>query len=139
MFNVKTSNGYSIKRDVGGKVNCNGNNFGHTLEDEPNGDVSYCFCSSIVPPIPQVPLSTQGTKIIDSAGDEVFLACTNWYGAHLKWAVVNGLEAMPLDFIAKSIRGLGHNCVRLVYSIEQKVKNPKLNPASVKANPEFGD
>ena len=31
MFNIKTSDGYSIKHDVGGKVNCNRNNFSNTL------------------------------------------------------------------------------------------------------------
>jgi len=30
-----------------------------------------------------LPLSTQGSKIVDTNGETVRLACVNWYGAHM--------------------------------------------------------
>ena len=65
-----------------------------------------------------VPLSTNGTKIIDSKGNPIKLSCVNWYGAHMDRYVVNGLDLIPLDVISHNISSMGFNCVRLVYSLE---------------------
>jgi hypothetical protein len=47
-----------------------------------------------------LPLETQGSKIVDKNGDEVRLACVNWYGAHMEQYVVNGLDLLNIDDIA---------------------------------------
>ena len=44
-----------------------------------------------------LPLSTEGSRIVDSQGNTVRLACTNWYGAHMERYVVNGLDLQDLD------------------------------------------
>ena len=43
------------------------------------------------------PLHTEGHLIVDSAGQPVHLAASNWYGAESTDFVVGGLQAQPLD------------------------------------------
>ena len=49
--------------------------------------------------------------------------------------VANGLNKVTVDFMAKSIAGLGFNCVRLTYSLEQVDRNPRVQDWAVAANP----
>ena len=51
--------------------------------------------------------------------------------------VINGLDRMPLDYISKSIRGLGFNCVRLPFSLELVDANPSVKDYTVSANPQL--
>lgn len=55
---------------------------------------------------------------VDASGKRARLHCVNWYGAHMKQMVMNGLDAAPLEDIAGNVSDLGFNCVRLPYSIE---------------------
>ena len=76
----------------------------------------------------RLPLSTGtvGDKVVvvDADGARVKLACVNWYGAHMEGYVVNGLDKQTISSIAKTISGLGFNCIRLPFSLEQFFENP---------------
>ncbi|XP_042437144.1 glycosyl hydrolase 5 family protein-like [Zingiber officinale] len=62
-----------------------------------------------------LPLSTSGRWVVDGGGGQrVKLACVNW-PAHLEPVVAEGLSKRPVDEIAKAIRGMGFNCVRLTW------------------------
>jgi len=74
------------------------------------------------------PLHTEGRYIVDANGQRVKLACTNWYGAHLKTFAQNGLHARSPDSISAAIASLGFNCVRISYSVEAFAKNPVVRP-----------
>ena len=56
--------------------------------------------------------------MVDKLGNEVRLSCVNWYGAHMKRYVVNGLDLVDIDQLSKDIATKGFNCVRLVFSLE---------------------
>jgi len=77
------------------------------------------------------PLQAQGRFIVDAQGNRVKLACTNWYGAHLKTFVQNGLDKRSPNMISAGIAALGFNCVRLSYSVEAYVRNPVLRPSYI--------
>ena len=48
-------------------------------------------------------LSTKGSIIVDNKGDEVRLACVNWYGAHMERYAVNGLDLVDNTRIVEVI------------------------------------
>eukprot|EP00928_Gymnodinium_smaydae_P045248 TRINITY_DN30181_c0_g1_i1.p1 TRINITY_DN30181_c0_g1~~TRINITY_DN30181_c0_g1_i1.p1 ORF type:complete len:726 (-),score=50.92 TRINITY_DN30181_c0_g1_i1:133-2220(-) len=65
-----------------------------------------------------LPLRTRGYDVISATGERVTLACVNWYGAHMRQLVNNGLNARPLPEIAALIVDLRFNCVRLPFSLD---------------------
>ena len=67
-------------------------------------------------PLPALPLRTQGRFILDAKGKRLKLAAVNWYGAEEKDYVVAGLDVAPLPELARRIRLLGYNAVRLPWS-----------------------
>ena len=83
----------------------------------------------------KLPLSTKGSTIVDKNGDEVRLACVNWYGAHMERYAVNGLDLVDINEIAQGIADKGFNCVRLVFSLEQFYKDPVVESDVLTANP----
>lgn len=64
------------------------------------------------------PLKTSGSRIVDTLGNTVRLACTNWYGGHMERYVVNGLDLVNIDELSQMIADQGFNCVRLPFSLE---------------------
>jgi len=72
-------------------------------------------------------LKTSGRWIVDNSGARVKLACVNWYGTDQKDFAVGGLEQQSINFIAKLIKDLGFNCVRLPWSLQVYETNPLLN------------
>ncbi|KAH1196419.1 Glycosyl hydrolase 5 family protein [Glycine max] len=62
------------------------------------------------------PLYTQNRWIVDGNATRVKLACVNWV-SHLEYMVAEGLGERPLDGIAKEIKSMGFNCVRLTWPI----------------------
>mmetsp|Transcript_48003 Transcript_48003/g.124878 ORF Transcript_48003/g.124878 Transcript_48003/m.124878 type:complete len:608 (+) Transcript_48003:35-1858(+) len=90
----------------------------------------------------RLPLHTSGRYIVDVEGRRVRLNCANWYGAHMKMMVMNGMELQPLANISKTIVGLGLNCIRLPYSMDMIYGNYTHVPdakVSLAANPELQD
>jgi endoglucanase len=83
------------------------------------------------------PLSTKENRIIDSMGKQIRFAGVNWYGAHMKRHVVNGLDKRSISEIAGHIASLGFNCVRLPFSNEMYWDNPSVAADTVGANPQF--
>lgn len=51
--------------------------------------------------------------------------------------VAQGLDLAPIDYISKSIRAFGFNCVRLPYSLEMYYSNDTVADATVEKNPGF--
>ena len=47
-----------------------------------------------------LPLQTEGSRIVNKNGDTVRLACVNWYGAHMERYVVNGLDMQNIDTLS---------------------------------------
>jgi endoglucanase len=93
--------------------------------------------------LPALPLHAKGRWIVDRRGRRVKLASVNWYGAEEKDYVVSGLDCQKLDDIAKEIRNLGFNSVRLPFSnemVERSLKRRnrlKVDETRLAANPDL--
>jgi endoglucanase len=84
---------------------------------------------------PRLPLRTEGRWIVDSAGERFKLAGVNWYGAEEEEFVPAGLDKRPVGDIARLIRDLGFNSVRLPWSDELVARDPVVADGVVAANP----
>lgn len=63
-----------------------------------------------------LPLSTRSRWIVDEASRaRVKLACVNW-AAHLEPMLAEGLDKRPVGHIAKKVKNMGYNCVRLTWA-----------------------
>jgi len=97
----------------------------------------------------QFPLRVSGRHVIDSAGQPLKLVGVNWIGAHMEQMVNNGLNYVTMKHMAKYIRHMGFNHVRMNYALAmlhapgQPLTNkskelPKVpNPSVLKANPDL--
>lgn len=83
---------------------------------------------------PAFPLHTSGQFIVDSNGMRVHLNAFNWYGAESTDYVVEGLQAQPLASIVTTIKGLGFNAVRLLWSNQMVETNPVVGNYALAAN-----
>ncbi len=84
---------------------------------------------------PAFPLHTSGQYIVDSNGARVHLNAFNWYGFESTDYVVEGLQAQPLNSIVSTIKGLGFNAVRLLWSNQMVESNPVVGNYALAANP----
>lgn len=84
---------------------------------------------------PAFPLHTSGQYIVDSNGVRVHLNAFNWYGSEGEDFVVEGLSAQPLNSIVATIKGLGFNAVRLLWSNQMVESNPVVGSYALTANP----
>ncbi|KIW99726.1 uncharacterized protein Z518_11139 [Rhinocladiella mackenziei CBS 650.93] len=80
------------------------------------------------------PLSTRGRNIIDKSRRRIKLISVNWYGASDTFMVPGGLSLQNRSNIARTIRELGFNSVRLPYADEIVRKNPLIDPVHLTAN-----
>lgn len=87
----------------------------------------------------KLPLRTRGRNIVDAAGRRFKLASVNWYGASDEHYIPGGLDVQHRDVIAKTIRSLGFNSVRLPYADEVVMRNLEIEipPHRVAANPDL--
>ena len=85
-------------------------------------------------PLPALPLQTSSRWIVDANGKRFKLASVNWYGAEEEDFVVGGLDFEDVHAIARMIRGLGFNSVRLPFSNELVESNPVVADARLAAN-----
>ncbi|MDR3754186.1 MAG: glycoside hydrolase family 5 protein [Terracidiphilus sp.] len=81
------------------------------------------------------PLHTSGQFIVDSNGARVHINAFNWYGAEGQDYVVEGLQAQPLSSIVGTIKGMGFNAVRLLWSNQMVESNPPVGSYALTANP----
>jgi endoglucanase len=88
-------------------------------------------------PLPAAPLGTLGRWIIDSSGKRFKLASVSWYGAETPDHVVAGLNIATLPSIARLVRTMGFNSVRIPWSNEMYELDPTVDPARLAANPDL--
>jgi len=81
-----------------------------------------------------LPLRTKSRNIVDHNGQRVKLASVNWYGGSDELFVPSGLDIRHRSEIAKLIRHLGFNSVRLPYSDEMVMDNPIIEEDLLWAN-----
>ncbi|KEY66112.1 hypothetical protein S7711_05286 [Stachybotrys chartarum IBT 7711] len=82
----------------------------------------------------ELPLRTSGRHIVDGRGHRFKLASINWYGASDELFVPGGLDIQHRSVIARTIKRLGFNSVRLPYADELVMLNPTILPHLVTAN-----
>ena len=124
-------------------IACRQNTEGGALDDAAMGrdlaaaDAATVDLSTSDPgaPLPALPLRTQGRFILDAKGQRLKLAAVNWYGAEEKDYVVAGLDLAPLPELARRIRQLGYNAVRLPWSNQMYEQNPLIDDALLQKNP----
>lgn len=80
------------------------------------------------------PLRAEGRHVVDASGKRFKLASVNWYGASDEDFIPGGLDIRDRSEIAKTIRRMGFNSVRLPYSDELVLKNPWISAPLLAAN-----
>jgi aryl-phospho-beta-D-glucosidase BglC (GH1 family) len=84
-----------------------------------------------------LPLRTRGRDVVDANGRRFKLSSVNWYGASDELFVPGGLDVLHRDELARTIRRMGFNSVRMPYADELVVKNPLVLPHLLSANPDL--
>jgi endoglucanase len=80
------------------------------------------------------PLRTRGRHVVNARDERFKLISVNWYGASDELFIPGGLEVQHRSSIAKTIRQLGFNSVRLPYADEMVRNNPPILPHLLAAN-----
>lgn len=68
--------------------------------------------------LPSLPLSTNGSKIIDASGAPVTLQGVNWFGLETANHAPHGLWTRDFKDMLKQISSLGFNTIRLPFSLQ---------------------
>eukprot|EP00931_Biecheleriopsis_adriatica_P090190 TRINITY_DN64217_c0_g1_i1.p1 TRINITY_DN64217_c0_g1~~TRINITY_DN64217_c0_g1_i1.p1 ORF type:complete len:621 (-),score=92.03 TRINITY_DN64217_c0_g1_i1:39-1901(-) len=97
-------------------------------------DVAGCQKQTAL--LPPLPLHARGNILVDASGARFRLKGVNWAGAHII-NVPGGLDRAPLSSLSRRIRALGFNVVRLTWSVESILSNPRVDDRSVAANPKL--
>lgn len=84
--------------------------------------------------LPPLPLRAEGAMIVDATGARFRLKAVNWAGGHVNGAP-DGLDRAPLEVIARRVRTLGFNAVRLTWSVKSLQNNFVPDQTLVDANP----
>ena len=107
----------------------------------PDADVQAFMQKPLPPPLKhtsildyKLPLRTKGSRIVDATGRRFKLSSVNWYGASDELFIPGGLDIRHRSDIAKTIRKMGFNSVRLPYADELVIKNPRIEDKLLKAN-----
>jgi endoglucanase len=79
---------------------------------------------------------TEGTHLVDAAGNTVRLNGVTWYGMDSSRWVPAGLDFQPYTNIMDAVKLLGYNAIRLTFSNELVERNPVVSKG-VQANPQF--
>ncbi len=96
--------------------------------------LAISFGSGVAKASPAFPLHTSGRFIVDSTGTRVRLNAFNWYGSESTDFVVEGLQSQPLASIVTTIKGIGFNAVRLLWSNQMVESNPVVGNYALAAN-----
>ena len=73
-----------------------------------------------------LPLSTQGSKIVDATGQPVVLRGVNWFGIESGLHAPDGLSSRDYKEMLAQIKSLGYNLIRLPYSV-QSLRSSNVN------------
>jgi endoglucanase len=65
----------------------------------------------------RLPLSTQGSKIVDANGRSVLLRGVNWFGIETEMHAPHGLWKRDYKEMLAQIKNLGYNVIRLPYAV----------------------
>jgi endoglucanase len=65
-----------------------------------------------------LPLSTQGSKLVDAKGETVFLRGVNWFGIETELHAPDGLSIRDYKDMLLQIKSSGYNLIRLPYSVQ---------------------
>lgn len=65
-----------------------------------------------------LPLSTQGSKLVDAKGETVFLRGVNWFGIETELHAPDGLSIRDYKDMLSQIKSSGYNLIRLPYSVQ---------------------
>lgn len=84
-----------------------------------------------------LPLRTRGRDVVDATGRRFKLASVNWYGGSDILFIPSGLDVRHRSDIARTIRRMGFNSVRLPYSDEMVMKDPPVPADLLSANPDL--
>jgi endoglucanase len=87
--------------------------------------------------VPALPLRTESRWIVDANGRRFKLGGVNWYGAESATFTPGGLAFSDRHQIAKLVRTMGFNSVRIPWCNEMVATNPIVDPARVSANPDL--
>jgi endoglucanase len=82
-------------------------------------------------------LHTQGSEILDSAGNPVIFTGINWFGLETESYAPHGLWARSLDSLLDQIVQLGFNVIRLPYSNQLFDANSLPNGINYELNPDL--
>src|SRR5450432_59157 len=85
--------------------------------------------------LPALPLHTQSRWIMDANNTRFKLAGVNWYGGESPDLVPLGLDHSDVRAIARLIKQLGFNSVRLPWALQLYEENPLIPDAHLSANP----
>lgn len=84
-----------------------------------------------------LPLRTRGRDVVDATGRRFKLSSVNWYGGSDILFIPSGLDVRHRSAIARTIRRMGFNSVRLPYSDELVMKDPPVPADLLSANPDL--
>jgi aryl-phospho-beta-D-glucosidase BglC (GH1 family) len=84
-----------------------------------------------------LPLRAKGRHVVDANGRRFKMSSVNWYGGSDELFIPGGLEVVHRDVIARTVRRMGFNSVRLPYSDEMVMANPVIMPHLLAANPDL--
>ncbi|KAG7293357.1 hypothetical protein NEMBOFW57_003405 [Staphylotrichum longicolle] len=84
-----------------------------------------------------LPLRAKGRNVVDANGRRFKMSSVNWYGGSDELFIPGGLEVVHRDVIARTVRRMGFNSVRLPYSDEMVMANPVVMPHLLAANPDL--
>lgn len=87
------------------------------------------------PLIFSTPLRAEGRWIKDANGNKVVLKGVNWSGGEQPEMTMQGLDKSDVRDVARAIKKLGFNSVRLVWANELVEKNPVIAAEKLAANP----
>lgn len=85
--------------------------------------------------LPALPLHTQTRFIVDANGKRLKLAGVSWYGGESPDLVPAGLDHNDVRAIAKLVKQLGFNSVRLPWALQLFEENPLIPASFLSANP----
>ncbi|MBE6862017.1 MAG: glycosyl hydrolase family 5 [Ruminococcus sp.] len=119
---VSASEG-SVSADVQSQNNQNSNNnnnFENSNSSQQGGNdkIESSAAKDVPEPSTDDWLSTDGSKIVDSEGNEVWLTGVNWFGYNTGTNCFDGLWACDLDASLASIADHGFNLLRIPISTE---------------------
>jgi len=97
--------------------------------------LSFGLVAEAFKPFP--PLHADGPQLRDVNGTKVRLECVGWSGAEQNEFVQGGMDKNHPAGIVDNIDKMGFNCVRLPFSVQMVLQNPKVAEERLKAVPEM--